>query len=257
MTISIIGGNPTVDLEAPNFTNLMKAAGVLSWCTWGPPSTTVSGGNITAVSPRAGEFGLLKPSNSVGPIVTTEGGYSAGKMVDENLHYLYADVGMDSDNFSIVMILNLDEFVAATQTLMTCYTPAAGGQYLGVHHENGKISIYQEPSTRIIDGAFNYTQVGSKLMVILSASGGTVRTRTTSSGEGTGALQSAVHTTGFGPGCSAVYGADELPDGIPRANRAMRDTVFETLAFDRDILTGGDPALDILDQYFAEVYADA
>lgn len=255
-TVKIIGGAPTVNLGARNFSSEMDALGVLSWCTIDHAHATVSSDRVTAVAPRSGGYGLMKTADSDGPLLVERQGFDAGKMVDDTLCYLYCPAQIDEAEFSLAMIWNIDEYSTQSQDLMACY---ANGNSIRLWHSAGYVTC-RAGSENIASGTSFFNAEGPMLSII-SASDGTVKIRSRSLTE-TEAIITGARTPVLGADCLAVFGADEVNDGetgaAPSSSRAMRDTIFDTLVFDRDILADpADPALLLIDEYFERIYANA
>lgn len=247
MTVIINGPTPTVDLQMRNYSDEMTELDVLSWTTLESAFTTVAGGRITAVAPRAGTHGLDKTADSAGPLAAKSIGLEGGKMTAGTACQLQCLAPLSIAEFSIAMIWNIGTYSAATQDIMSLHF---NQNALRVWQNNGRAQMRLGSG----DVVLNPTQITTPgpVLTIMSTSAGNARLLHRSL-----AVPGVVTTTAWTPVAAtsprAVFGGDKSP--TPTIARVMRDTVFDTFVFDRDMLVGNDPALTLISKYFGAIYA--
>ena len=252
--IKFTGTTPTVNLGLRNWTDeIGSLAGLVSWATLREGRTTVAGGRITGVVPRAGTAGLVVSPTSLGPQPAILAGLSGANFTNGELNGLMLQTTVQRTNVGLAVIAHIDTLEAQNRALLGLY---GAGDNNRIWKDAAGLYSWRSGSTDYAKQAVGFNGNGFLLIIADQGAGGAVglrlRSQTAISPVTTGTLTSTVPAT-----VTPVFGQDEIADGhanaAPNASQAWGNNLMETMVFNGPILT--DPArLALIDAYFTTVY---
>lgn len=116
--INIVGKSPSVDLQLEGFDTRLLHPNMAHWSSFEVGDFTIVNDRIVAVVPRAGDVGLVKNPDSIGPVPAVRDGLSVGKYANAVLNYLHAPIAVNGASVTVAAIVHLDN------------APASGGNDL-------------------------------------------------------------------------------------------------------------------------------
>lgn len=255
--IRIIGGNPSVDLELAGFDGRLVRPSMAHWSSFETGDFTFSGSRIIAVAPRAGEGGLIKSADSIGPIPASRGGLPVAKHANAVLDYLYAAPTVDGSSVTVGAIVYLDNSPAAGGNDLIGMFQTGNGKKLWIW--NGRWQVRDGATTLVSSAVYPHT---GWYMVLWSQFGGSCAMSIERIGQAPQTFRAA-SLTNTGAASNIVFGADEVANGnpgaTPIASRAWGDCIADTFIWRGvDILSESELEYRaILSDYFNTVYGDA
>lgn len=249
MVLKIDGPAPGLGLNITNFSGQMDC---LSWCTIDERDLTMTGDNITSVSPRSGTLPLSAPEFSMGPLLSQAADYPAALHERDTLDYLATKTKLDGSTFSLAAVGNIETLLGSPQNIFSICSPKKNVRLMRQRDKYVVKALGED----LLETPADWSQVGP-FLAIMSASRGKLKMRIRDL-RSTGKIVKKTFQNPNAPGCYVVFGADQVGNEAqaptPSGPRSWRGHMLEMLIFEQDILGGG-TALSLLDQYFSEVYA--